>query len=419
MEKKLILMMNQNNIPQLEHLYAINQMVIQSSGWKSALEEISRMARTFFIFDNLVVYKADVQNQNMEVIFARAMGRGKKAEADISWGEEVANTILLEKRIVLQEPDQIDRQNRLLLPFILGIPLQVPNQLLGAIMFIRFGGPDFEESGIQLARYIANQISMLMEREDLSQRYSLLAEQDRQNQLKEDFISTITHELRNPLGFIKGFTTTLLRSDTTWDQQTQSEFLQIIDTETDHLQELIDNILDSARLQSGQLKMNFEKLRLEAMLNDLLLRAEMNFPDLIIKTQLSTKLDPIFGDSRRLSQVIENIISNAVKYAPNSEVLITIRQDNNLTEIFIKDFGPGIPAEYLPKIFDRFFRNPEQSTTVRGSGLGLYICKLIIRAHAGEILVQSKLGEGTEFQILLPHNSPEAMRSANSTEREK
>lgn len=402
-------MTSQDIGPQVEHLYAINQMVISASGWKPALEEISRMARSFFIFDNLVVYKTDYQTQNMEVIFARAMGRGKRAEADISWGEEIANNILREGKIICTEPQDTEQKDRLALPFILGIPLKVSGQLIGALIIIRFGGPPFNQDGIQLARFIANQIALLIERDELSKRYSQLAERDRQNQLKDDFISTITHELRNPLGFIKGYTTTLLRSDTTWDQQTQNEFLQIIDTETDHLQELIDNILDSARLQSGQMKMNFQYVRLDALANDIILRAKMNFPDMKIRTRLPKKLEPIIGDSRRLSQVIENIISNAAKYAPDSEVIISIHQTADKTRISITDFGPGIPPELLPRIFDRFFRNPDQSPTIRGSGLGLFICKLIIHAHAGEILVKSKVGEGTEFQILLPHHSPEAM----------
>jgi len=408
---------NRETAPQIEHLYAINQILVHAAGWKPALEEISRMVRTFFIFDNLVVYKADIQNQNMEVVFARAVGRGKKAEADISWGEDIANAILQGKQLILSEPIKENNQDRLTSPHILGLPLLISNKLLGAIMFIRFGGPYFTESGVRLAQYIANQIALAMEREELAQSYSLLAEQDRQNQLKEDFISTITHELRNPLGFIKGYTTTLLRSDTTWDQQTQSEFLQIIDAETDHLQELIDNILDSARLQSGQLKMNFQYVRLDAMLNDLLLRAKMNFPELSIKVLIPEKLEPIIGDSRRLSQVIENIISNAVKYAPGSVVQINLSQDQNRTVILIQDFGPGIPAEYIPRLFDRFFRNPDQSPTIRGSGLGLYICKLIIHAHAGEILVKSKLGEGTQFEIILPNHTSEIMTSASSHER--
>ena len=147
-------------------------------------------------------------------------------------------------------------------------------------MIIRFGGPAFAPEDIELAKFIAQQISLLIEREHLQQEYRLLEEQQQQIRLQDDFVSTITHELRNPLGFIKGYTTTLLRSDTQWDQNTQQEFLNIIDQETDRLQELIDNLLDSARLQSGEMRMQFQPVRLDSVLNDVILRAKLHHPEL-------------------------------------------------------------------------------------------------------------------------------------------
>ena len=150
-----------------------------------------------------------------------------------------------------------------------------------------------------------------------------LEEQQQQYRLQDDFVSTITHELRNPLGFIKGYTTTLLRSDTQWDQNTQQEFLTIIDQETDRLQELIDNLLDSARLQSGEMRMQFQLVRLDSVLNDVVLRSKLHHPDLNINTNTTGLIQPVRGDPRRLAQVFENIIGNSIKYAPGSEILIT------------------------------------------------------------------------------------------------
>jgi len=100
--------------------------------------------------------------------------------------------------------------------------------------------------------------------------------------------------------------------------------------------------------------------------------------------------------------VLENLISNAIKYAPGSDILITIKQDELKSIILFSDHGPGIPEIYLPYIFDRFFRSPE-TPTIHGSGLGLFICKHIVQAHHGEITAQSRVGEGTTFQIVLPH----------------
>ena len=296
----------------IQHLHAISQIANKADNWKSASDEITKLVRTFFIFDNLVVYLSN-ENEDIEVFYAKALGRGKSAEADASWGESIASRIAKNHQPILEKPDNDKEGSRLKSPHILGIPLMENKDSLGALVLIRFGGPEFEPTDILLTEFIAAQISSIIKRKKLLKRIETLKTQQEQNQLKDDFISTITHELRNPLGFIKGYTTTLLRSDTTWDQATQEEFLQIIDQETDHLQELIDNILDSARLKSGQLKMKFNQVRLEALLKDVQLRSQMNHPEREVVLIFNDGLIPILADSRRLSQVFENLINNAKK----------------------------------------------------------------------------------------------------------
>lgn len=391
-----------SNAVRPEHLYAISRAVIHASEWKPALNQVARLVRSIFIFDNLAVYLTNPDGDGLDVMYAKAIGRGRAREADIAWGEGLATRTVESRQITLEEPKADSSEDRLNRPYLLGIPLSIDQRPLGAIIFIRFGGPAFSQENIKLAEFIALQISLLVERQNLQQEYNKLEAQHRQNQLQEDFISTITHELRSPLGFIKGYATTLLRSDTTWDQETQQEFLQIIDQETDQLQELIENLLDSARLQSGQLDMRFQPVRLDALMNDVILRAQLHHPGLKISLEVSKELPPIQGNPNRLSQVFENLLSNATKYAPESEVEIHIKQGEKQVYIRVRDHGAGIPEEYLPSIFKRFFRNPEQPPGIRGTGLGLYICKQIIQAHHGEITVTSRVGEGTTFHIVLP-----------------
>ena len=251
----------------LDHLYEIGRIITQTSEWKPALNEIASLVRTIFIFDNLVVYLADPARHDLDVMYARAMGRGRSEEADIAWGEIIATQIMDNPRVILQEPIDDPSISRLQRPYILGIPLKVATRTLGAIVFIRFGSPPFEPESIRLAEFISQQIAHLVERQNMQYAYDALEQQNAETRLQEDFISTITHELRTPLGFIKGYTTTLLRSDTNWDQETQQEFLRIIDQEADRLQELIENLLDSARLQSGNLKMDFQAVRVETLVN--------------------------------------------------------------------------------------------------------------------------------------------------------
>lgn len=387
----------------LDHLYEISQIITQASEWKPALNEIATLVRSIFIFDNLVVYLANPARHDLDVMYARAIGRGRSAEADITWGENIANQIMDDPKTTLQEPADDPSINRLERPYILGVPLQVATRTLGAIIFIRFGGPPFEAEAVRLGEFIAQQTALLVERQNLQYAYDSLEQQNQEARLQEDFISTITHELRTPLGFIKGYTTTLLRSDTNWEPETQEEFLRIIDQEADRLQELIENLLDSARLQSGNLKMDFQAVRLDTLIRSVADRVKMHHPDMDVHIEQEKPGILIRGDPKRLGQVFENILNNAVKYAPGSDVWIKIepKEDQGVL-IHIEDHGPGIPQRYLPHIFDRFFRNPELEPFVHGSGLGLFICKKIIQAHQGQIYATSTVGQGTTFHIQLP-----------------
>lgn len=387
---------------EIKHLYAISQIVTQTLEWRSALDEIVKLSRAIFIFDNLVVYQMIPPKNILEVVYARAAGRGRSAEADMAWGENIALSVMQANKTILEEPGATPMLvNRMECPHLLGIPLYLAGKALGAIVLIRFGGPAYLSSDIELANFIAQQISLLIERQHLQQEYNQLEEQHQQYRLQDDFVSTITHELRNPLGFIKGYTTTLLRSDTQWDQNIQQEFLNIIDQETDRLQELIDNLLDSARLQSGEMRMQLQWIRLDSVLHDVMLRTKLHHPELNIHLNVERPIALIQGDPRRLAQVFENIIGNSIKYAPGSEILITIKQELSNVLFEFQDFGPGISDQYLPFIFNRFFRSPD-APNLHGSGLGLYICRQIILAHSGQIYARSEVGKGTTIVIQLP-----------------
>lgn len=322
----------------------------------------------------------------------------------MSWGESVATAIVHSHEPVIQEPPADQAQDRMQRPYIAGIPLSSGKKILGAFILIRFGGPRFLSHEIDLAHFIAQQISLLIERQNLQDEFHHLEEQQQQYRLQDDFVSTITHELRNPLGFIKGYTTTLLRSDTQWDQTIQQEFLTIIDQETDRLQELIDNLLDSARLQSGQMPLQFQVVRLDTVLNDVIMRARMHHPTLNIQLVIEKTNLAVHGDPRRLAQVFENIVGNSLKYAPGSPILITIKPAESGVNLLFHDDGPGIPESYLPFVFNRFFRSPD-TPQIHGSGLGLYICKQIILAHNGHIQAVSQTGQGTTFTIFLPFSA--------------
>jgi signal transduction histidine kinase len=220
--------------------------------------------------------------------------------------------------------------------------------------------------------------------------------------MQENFVATVSHDLRTPLGFIKGYTTTLLREDTNWDVPTYREFLGIIDDEADRLQELIDNLLDSSRLESGTMQMNLQTVRLDVVLRDMVQRSQLRDMDITLELEIVSQGVVVKADPMRLGQVFDNLINNASKYAPGSTVTFRLESEGGYALIKVIDDGPGIDPEHLERIFQRFFRVPETRMAARGSGLGLYICRKIINAHQGTIKAESELGKGTTFQITIP-----------------
>jgi signal transduction histidine kinase len=383
----------------LAFVQSLFQIASTKKRWKTVLDKLLLALRDKFLFDNVAIYELEVTTQTLEIAYARAMGRGKSAEADADWGGNLANQVMACEGILIQEPtEQLD--DRLSQAYILGMPIEDGVQKIGAIIFIRFGGPAFNDEQTALAQIAGSCIAQLIQKKvqrDFRQEFDVLQQKAL---LQDDFIATISHELRTPLGFIKGYSTTLLRSDTTWTDENRQEFLTIIDEEADRLTELIENILESAKFQSRSIQLQFQPLRLDALIRDTVNRIRTRYKDLEIVLKLES-LPQIQGDNVRLTQVFENLFSNAIKYAPDSKIAITAKKEEEFLLVTFADQGKGIPDTYLPFLFDRFYRVPGEHAKT-GSGLGLYICNHIIMAHHGKIWVESEIDHGTTFYIKLP-----------------
>jgi len=387
---------------ELEAVYAISRAVARAENIDTALDEILRLARPVFIFDNIVLYVKRDQD-TIEPAFARAIGRGRSLEAELAWGEATASEAFTQKQVVIRkEITDTGKDERTRLRYSLGLPLYLGNELTGALVFIRFGGPIFTPDQIHLAEFIAGHVAQLLAHDRLVQQVASLEAERRLNRLQEDFIATVSHELLTPLGFIKGYATTLLRDDTTWDDNVRREFLTIIDEEADRLRELIDNLMDSSRLQAGTLRLSFQPTRLDTFLRDISLRATSRYDNLNIQLDLAVTGITAPADPTRLAQVFDNLLSNASKYAPGAAIRLWLHEEDGFAVIGLSDTGPGIAPEHLENLFKRFYRAPTNDTTVRGTGLGLFICRQIVQAHGGDITVQSTLGQGTTFTITLP-----------------
>jgi signal transduction histidine kinase len=367
--------------------------------WKKALNSLFITLRKTFVFDNLAIYLIEMAGALPEPVYARSVGRGRSKEAEASWGEEIANQVVATDKITVVTPSGSSSSDRIDKPYLLGLPLNLPTGK-GAIVFVRFGGPEYTAEQMPLAALAAVQTDHIFENRTLKESQTQLEIARQRAQFQDDFIATISHQFHTPLGFIKGYTTSLLRSDTVWDPATQREFLNIIDEESDHLVTLIDRILDSARLQSGTMPMDFQPVRLDSLLRDVILRTKSRYKDLEIVQNIGTA-PPIRGDGVHLAQVFDNLFDNAIKYAPGSSITISLKVDPKKQIVNFTDRGAGIPSEHLPFLFERFYRVPGNPSK-RGTGLGLFICKEIIQAHHGEISVKTAPGKGTTFQIELP-----------------
>lgn len=403
---------------ELQAVYAISRAVARAMDMESALDEIIRLTRPVFIFDNMVLYVQSAK-ESLEPAYARAIGRGRSQEENLVWGENTAQQALATGQVmILKEQIGDVAEDRTSLRYSLGLPLQWGMDSMGALVFVRYGGPSFKPDQIRLSEFIAVHIAQLLGRKYLAERVGILEAERRLDRLQEDFIATVSHELLTPLGFIKGYATTLMREDANWDDETRHEFLTIIDEESDRLKELIENFMDSSRLQAGTLRLSFQPVKLDTFLRDMQQRASARADDFQIILDLNSPGLQLQADATRLAQVFDNLISNAMKYASGSALEITQTADEDYAYISVKDHGVGIPPEYIDRIFERFYRVPSDNISVRGTGLGLFISRRIVEAHHGEITVQSALGEGTTFNIKLPLKQTTAENSISLRESE-
>ena len=391
---------------ELNAVYAIARIVAETFDTEAGLDAVFRLARTIFIFDTVALYIQDEESGILEPTYASALGRGRSREAELTWGEPAATEAFRLGETILRQEDAgstvTDRDRR---RDYLGLPLLVGGRTVGSLVFGRFGGPSYPSEHIRLGEFVAWHVGQLLENRRLSRRVATLEAQRELARMQDEFISTISHELRTPLGFIKGYVTTLMREDAKWDPEKRAEFLQIIDDESDRLTELIDNLLDSSRLETGILSMTIEPTKIAPVVRDSINRIQGVHQEMKITSELNPDLPIVAIDSTRIAQVLNNMLSNAYKYAPSSDVVIRCQPQENMILVEVKDNGPGIPPEHLAHLFERFYRVPSNSTA-RGTGLGLYICRKIIEAHGGEIGVMSELGVGTRFYFTIPAADP-------------
>jgi PAS domain S-box-containing protein len=229
-------------------------------------------------------------------------------------------------------------------------------------------------------------------------------EAERANEIKTRFLAMISHELRTPLTSIKGFTTTLLAEDVTWDAEEQRDFIRTIHQETNRLQELIDHLLDLSRLEAGLLPIVVEPHSLAEIIADGMPQFQVMAQNHVLEIHLPADLPLIRVDARRIVQILVNLVNNAVQYAPGrTEIVIAAVAYGQFLQVSVSDQGPGIPSAERKRVFQAFQRGArEESGTGKGAGLGLAICKGLVEAHGGRIWIKKQSAPGTTISFTVP-----------------
>lgn len=229
-----------------------------------------------------------------------------------------------------------------------------------------------------------------------------ITQQAKLDRMRKQFVADVSHELRTPITTIKTYSETLLDID---DETVKREFLNVIIKECDRMTRLISDLLYLSRLDSGENILKIEEINISELVRfvceKMRIHAKKKNQKLLCSAEENVVIE---ADRDRLEQVLINLINNAVVYVQEGgQIEVGLEKDEENVKITVKDNGPGIPEEDLPRIFERFYRvDKARSRSLGGSGLGLSIADEIVKAHGGKILVESKEGAGTTFTVVLP-----------------
>jgi two-component system, OmpR family, sensor histidine kinase KdpD len=249
------------------------------------------------------------------------------------------------------------------------------------------------------------QAASLMEQARLRQENLQLELMQRTDSLRAALLSSVSHDLRTPLTSIKA-ASTLLQEEVNWDPETRRSFAVSIEHEADRMNRLVKNLLDMSRIEEGVLKPEKDEYLLEELIEDVLERMALFLKEHPVHTTFADALPPVSLDAVLIDQVLTNLLENAVHYTPpGSPIDIVVEQSSNGFLVRIADSGPGIPEHELERIFDKFYRvlgSAQKSTTSKGSGLGLAVCRGIMEAHHGNIWAEQRSDGGTVFCLTFP-----------------
>ncbi len=285
-------------------------------------------------------------------------------------------------------------------------PLVVEDRCIGVMRVGSKRVNAFTQEQIQLVSVVAEEAAIMVETAILNKRLRQTAEQlTHLNRMKDEFVSTVSHEFKTPLTTISGFLTVMLEGDTGQLNSQQMKFLTIAKAAAKRLSGLVSDLLDLSRLEGGArmepAPLDLAKLVAESVENHQPAAADAGKT---LSCETPGPLPPALGDPRWLGLVVDNLVSNAIKFThPGGRVRVKMQDKGEFLMVSVADDGIGIPPEDREKIFERFYRAGNRSeVNAPGTGLGLAIAREVVDKHGGKIWLESELGKGTTFHFVVP-----------------
>jgi len=249
-------------------------------------------------------------------------------------------------------------------------------------------------------------VSIMISFVDITERKKMEEQLRKLDRIKSEFLNVTSHELRTPMSAIKGYVQMVLKQTLGEITEEQKKALNVVLRNTDRLDNLIRDILDISRLESGTMKFIPEETDITKMVNEAVetMKSSAELKNIKIKTEIGEKLPNLIIDQERIKQVIINIVNNAIKFSSDGSI-INVRAKKKEEDVWfeIQDFGRGIPKEKQNKIFDTFYQvDSGMDRKFGGAGLGLSISRGIVLSHGGKISLESEVGKGSTFYFSLP-----------------
>ncbi len=242
----------------------------------------------------------------------------------------------------------------------------------------------------------------------IEDRDRLLAEERRAGEFREAFVDVISHELRTPITTILGLTQILARPGRADDDASRMVLLEDVRSESERLHRLVEDLLVLSRVERGRLEVEPEPLEPRRMLERIVADEARELPSIAVETDFERDLPIVAGESTYVEQIVRNLLNNAAKYTPpGSHVVVSARNLGTAVEVRVTDDGPGIPPTSLERIFELFYRDPESSRAVAGSGIGLFVCASLVEAMGGRIWARRPPEGGSEVGFTLSVLEPD------------